>query len=234
MKQNVYFIYYIILSTLAVVLLLLVIFIGYSNLNTTKITDKLFVGVTFIVSSFFGISLAKYPGWLRRLTGYGNHNHTKKQTQNITQKHIGHHPKCDKFRSHIIKIKNKTYCAGCLGLEIGSIISIILMLIYIFVISSLSSNLFHLVVFFGIIIIAITYVEIMISIRLAIVHTVSNVFFVVSFLFIVIGVTEITRNGIYGIISVLLSFLWLDTRIQLSKRQHIQICKNCIKSCKMY
>ena len=131
-------------------------------------------------------------------------------------------------------MKNKTLCAGCLGLSIGAIISIILAIIYIVTIRKEPISGFYYVVFIGLIIIGLTYAEIMLPLRHAIVHVISNIFLVLSFLLITVSIFEITGNKIYGTISVIISFLWLDTRIQLSNWKHTMICEHCNETCKMY
>jgi len=234
LKQNKNIFYYIILSIAAAVLLLILIFLNPLNTTTIEIYDKLFVGGVFIISCIFGISLALYPRWFRRLTKHTTPRSNSKKSKKITRKYKGHHPDCGNFQSHTIGIKNKTLCAGCLGLSIGAIISIILAIIYIVTIGNESISGFYYVVFIGLIAIGLTYAEIMLPLRHAIVHAISNIFLVLSLFLITIGIFEITGNKIYGTISIIISFLWLDTRIQLSNWKHTRICEHCNETCKMY
>ena len=234
MKQvkNVY--YYLFLSIVAAALLLVLTFFSSSIINTIETYDKLFICGVFITSCILGISLAIFPGWFNRFTKHEKHDANRKIIQKITRKREGHHPDCDQFKNHTIKIKNKTLCTGCFGLSIGSVISIILMIIYVLIDSNQSSTIFHFLIFLGLIVIGLTYVEIILPVRNAVVHVISNIFLVISFLLITISIFEITGNKIYGTISVIISFLWLDTRIQLSNWQHARICKHCSERCKMY
>lgn len=235
MKQKTNVIYYLILSITAAILLLTLAFFNSSNTTSVDIYDKLFVGGVFITICLFGISLAIYPGWFKRFTKQEKHSPNKKQTQKTTRKRKGHHPDCDQFQNHTIRIDdNKMLCAGCLGLSIGAILSIFLMILYIVIGNELSFTTLYFFMFLGLIIIGLVYVEIMIPIENIIIHVLSNVFLVISFLLIVICIFETTGNKIYGAVSILLSFLWLDTRIQLSNWRHTLICKNCDENCKMY
>ena len=234
MKQKTNVIYYLILSITAAILLLTLAFFNSSNTASVDIYDKLFVGGVFITSCLFGISLAIYPGWFKRFTKQEKQSPNKKQTQKAARKRKGHHPDCDQFQNHTIRIDNKILCAGCLGLSIGAILSIFLMILYIVIGGELSFTTFYFFMFLGLILIGLVYIEIMLPIRHAIIHVLSNVFLVVSFLLIVVCIFEITGNKIYGAVSILLSFLWLDTRIQLSYWQHSLICNNCTEQCKMY
>ncbi len=188
----------------------------------------------FITSCIFGISLALYPRWFRRLTKHATHHLNSEKSRKITRKYKGHHPDCGNFQSHTIETKNKTLCAGCLGLSIGSIISIVLMIIYMVIIREKAATGFYYVVFLGLIIIGLAYVEIMLPIRHAVVHVISNIFLVLSFFLVTISIFEITGNKIYGMLGVIISFLFLDTRIQLSNWQHARICESCSETCKVY
>lgn len=226
--------YYLIISTAAAFLLLVLTFFSSSNINTIGTYDRLFVGGVFITSCIFGISLAIYPGWLRRSLKIGSHGVNRQHAQKTMMKWKGHHPECDQFQSHTIGMRNKKLCAGCFGLSIGSIISIFLMIIYVIIVSEWPSIIFHFLLFLGLIMIGLVYIEIMLPIRHAIVHVISNVLLVIGFLLIAIGILEITGSKIYGTISIFLSFLFLDARIQLSNWRHAQTCKNCSEKCKMY
>ena len=234
MNQNKNILYYIILSIAAAALLLILIFL--SPLNTTAIEtyDKLFVGGVFISSCIFGISLALYPRWFRRLTKHATPHQDGEKYKKNTRKYKGHHPYCDNFQSHTIETKDKSLCAGCLGLSIGAITSIVLTIIYMAIIREKAATEFYYVIFLGLIIIGLAYVEIMLPIRHAVVHVISNIFLVLSFFLVTISIFEITGNKIYGILSVLISFLFLDTRIQLSNWQHARICESCSEPCRMY
>jgi len=234
LKQKSIVIQYIIFSFIAVLLLLiLTLFVNPNNTNLS-IFDKSIIGILFIISCLIGISLTNNPGWIKRLLK----NQFQKTSNNKTKKNVrkreGHHPDCDKFNMHTIEIKNKKYCTGCLGISIGCIISIILMIFYILNNVKISSDILSYLVTLGFIILGLVFIEIMINRRKIFAHIFLNSLLVISFFLIVVGIFEITGSIIYGIICIILSFLWLDTRIQLSNYHHKKICINCNKSCKMY
>jgi hypothetical protein len=218
---------YIILSIIALVLILLIGFIGQSK--TVTILDKLIVGVIFIISLLFGISLAIRPGWYKRQNKNKGKDISKYKP---VSQFKGHHPNCDEFAGHIINIKNKTYCAGCLGLIIGSVVTIILILIYL--LSDVSLINFQIFLLIGILLIFTLFIVIIFFKRNPTIRVLSNSIFVFSFFIIVISILEITGTYVYGLLTGLFSFLLVDTRIQISKWSHINTCKNCKKECKMY
>jgi len=202
-----------------------------SNIITFK--DKLFVAGAFFTSCIFGISIAIYPNWWRK--NKKNTDHASDLSKGKTGKSFqGHHPDCSMFRSHIIIIKNKPRCAGCLGLIIGSLVSIFLMTLYLVIQFRLSIIMYYIFIIIGIFVLIFVYGEIILLKRQTFVHIILNILLIFSFLIITISVFEITKNLVYGVLTVLLCLLWLDTRIYISKYQHQRICASCKQSCKTY
>jgi len=226
--------YYLILSISAAFMLLLIAYIDYSDTNTIHNYSQEIVVGFFILSCILGISLAIRPRWYKKIIKRKDNNKIIKQTQKIRRKRKGHHPDCNQFKNHVVKIKNKSFCSGCLGLALGSAISIILIILYYTLTLQQRSTTFYLFIYLGLIIICFSYIEIMILKRNVIVHIISNILLVVSFFLITISVFELTKNLVIGMISILLSYLWLTTRVQISISRHILICNNCSKTCKMY
>jgi hypothetical protein len=37
-----------------------------------------------------------------------------------------------------------------------------------------------------------------------------------------------------GLVGIIICFLWLDTRIQLSRWNHLKTCRRCPKACKSF
>jgi len=226
--------YYIILSITAEILLLTICFLSYSSATSIDLSYKLFIGGLFIGSCLFGISIAQYPGWYKKLIHQKKHNLNKQQTNKTARKRKGHHPDCEPFQYHTIRTQKKIFCAGCFGLSLGSILSISVMVLYIIIENNMSSTLFYLFLFIGIIIIDLIFIETFLSIKNTMVHIIANVLLVISFLLICISILEITGNPLFVALGILFSILWLDTRIHLSNWRHTLICKNCGENCKMY
>jgi hypothetical protein len=70
--------------------------------------------------------------------------------------------------------------------------------------------------------------------RKPLVRVVTNAIFVFSFFFIIISILEITGSFVFGLLTGLLCFLFIDTRIKISKWTHIHTCINCERDCKRY
>jgi len=232
LNQNKMVFYYLLLSIIAIVFVLTMIFVR-SHANIITFYEKLFVAAIFFASCLFGISLAIYPNWWRTYTHQTNHT-SKVQEEKIKRSFQGHHPDCKTFKSHVIVIKNKPRCAGCLGLALGSLVSILLMALYLFLPYRLPVAISYILLILGIFALLLVYGEIILNNRHTLIHIIINSLLVLSFLVITISVVEITKGPVYGILTILICFLWLDTRIHLSNQQHKNICASCTKSCKTY
>jgi len=224
---------YIIFSFLAVVFVLILVFLNPNTTNIISFLERLFVAGIFITSCLFGISIATYPNWWRKIQQ--NKNKTLETKSGKSKRQFkGHHPDCNFFINHVIKIRKKTRCAGCFGLIIGSVISIFLMIFYLLIPPSQHLIIWYFILIIGLLIIPLIYLEIIFSKRNINIHIISNIVFILGFFCITISIFEITRNFIYAILAIIFCFLWLDTRIRLSKYQHSRICAFCKQTCKSF
>ncbi len=225
--------YYLLLSFIAVLLILIMIFLKPDTSNTTSFLDKVFVSFAFFASCVFGISIAIYPSWWRK--NKQNTDHISEiQPSKKSRSFQGHHPDCSMFSSHVIIIKNKARCAGCLGLIIGALASICLMILYLIFNIKFPTVMNYFILIFGILLLIFVYGEIIISKRNMFFHILLNCLLILTFFVITISVFELTKNPVYGLIAVIFCFLWLDTRIHISNYQHQRICASCAQECKSY
>jgi hypothetical protein len=234
LSQNKNIINYLILSTIGAALIVIIILLETSNIQDINNIDKLLISIAFVLSCVFGISLAIKPNWIQKISNRNTKPETGLQTKTKSRERQGHHPNCNQFKSHTIQIKNKIHCAGCIGLLLGGIISIVLVVIYLAFLSEIPFLVFQIFIISGFALISFNYLEIKLPVRNPRIHFVSNTLLIIAFLFVVIGMFHLTGNVLLGIFGVLFSFLWLDTRIQLSEWHHQSICKNCIEDCKEY
>jgi hypothetical protein len=202
--------------------------------NIVKEIDRIIIFLIFILISIFGVSLSFYPRWYKNIVTIKNNKIIKSDSNNKIRNREGHHPNCSKFKNHIIKIKGRKYCAGCFGLGVGSLISIFLLIVYIIIEKNQYLLLYQYSFCIGLLIIILSYIESLINNKKSIIHILSNIFLIIGFLLLSISTLENSNNLIYGLIGILASFLFLETRIQISMLHHINICSNCIEQCKMY
>jgi hypothetical protein len=204
-----------------------------SDSPTIAISEKEIIAAMFIMSSVVGISFTVSPNWVRRYLPQKKNNE-KNTNKEATRMFQGHHPDCHTFQNHRIQWKNKTWCAGCLGLLIGLNVSIMLMILYLLIDFRQPKMISYLLFIVGLFILTFVYFEIVYRNRHPLLHVFSNSLLPLSFFIITIAVVGLTGKLVYGFFTILLCFLWLDVRIQLSKWRHRLLCINCTEYCKMY
>lgn len=231
MRRKNVVIWYCVLS-LAAGLLLIVLSVFSERTGRLSESDKLMLGAVFIASCVLGVMQSAR---LHRPYGASNEDRTPAiSAENAPSiKRVGHHPSCGRFDEHVTNFRGREYCSGCMGLAIGSSISLVLMLVYLVV--EIGSTRFSLVaIFAGVILVSMDLTETAVHSRSDRIHVLANILLVVGFLLVTVGVLEATGNVIYGLLSILISFLWMDTRIQLSNWKHRNICQSCGRDCKSY
>jgi hypothetical protein len=224
---------YLIFSFLAAVFIGIFMITSPSDSPTISISEKGIIAGIFITSCVVGISFTLRPNWVRRYLPQ-----IKKREKNtrsgVMRSFRGHHPDCHTFQNHTIQWKDKTWCAGCLGLFIGLCVSILLMMLYIITDYTQLKMISYMLFILGLFILIVVYLEIMYGSRHPIFHVLSNGMLPLAFFSITISVVGVTGKYVYGLFTILLCFLWLDVRIQLSKWRHRLFCLDCTESCKMY
>lgn len=234
MNQKKVTITYLLLSATGIALLIFGSYFSSSHGGTTTQFDRRIIGIAFISSCILGLSLALKPNWLKGILNKEKEESPKRVQSPELRIRSGHHPKCEGFSSHVLRVNDNTYCAGCLGLAIGASIGILLLLQYLLV-----PDLFNLMPSFVMIVLGLVFIMINFAIvatrnKNSIVHVISNIILVTGFFLLVVGFFEITKSVSFGLLAVILSFLLLDTRIQLSHWHHRRTCIQCPDSCKVY
>lgn len=224
--------YYLALSVVAGIFVLVMVFLGSSGLGEVTFGTRAAVGGVYTASCLLGISIAIRPGWLRRVTNQTGHGPSTATADGRRRRRQGHHPDCEHFKGHTLQIGGKVLCGGCTGLALGSVVSIVGAASYMILSLNESRIVLFSILGAGLFVVSLCLVETRIPAREKSVHLLSNAFLVVGFLLVVTGVLELTAEMVFGLVAVLLSFLWLDTRIQISGWRHFEICKECTETCK--
>jgi hypothetical protein len=228
----------------AILITILVIFESSNNQpKNDTIENTAIVGFLFICVCIFGITLALWPNWLRKIKKNGFyisydrvHNNSKLSSHGIlhtqVQNHprrFGHHPTCGNFYGHTISYGGTVYCAGCLGLTLGAVFSIFFTSVFIFTKIILSTLISYLLIITGFLIISVTFYEVRAKSRNPVHHVMFNFLLILGFFFFIVSVVQVTNQLFLGVLALILSILWLDTRIQLSIVNHKKICFACSK-----
>jgi hypothetical protein len=217
----------------AVLIFVLVLIAGFEDKGVNS-SDRLFITGIFISCCLLGISFALRPNWIARFTKKADQDSNHGSTQITNKKRKGHHPDCPPFQDHIIESKRKVRCAGCTGLAVSSILSILLSVLYFIFIDQISTTFGLILIILGLSIITLNFLETVNSKTTGFVHLISNIFLVWGFFLVIIGTFHLTGSLLYGTFAVVISILWMDTRIQLSKWRHGNICRSCSETCKAY
>ncbi|HIH45274.1 MAG TPA: hypothetical protein HA257_09485 [Candidatus Methanoperedenaceae archaeon] len=206
-------------------LLLLAAAIVHASGKTIGSFDRAAVGGAFILCCAYGVYAAIRPG--QGTVKDRGHRHSQTKVD-------GHHPDCEHFRSHVVRIGHRTMCSGCLGLAAGAVVSAVLMLLYIAPAWELSVDAPQFLLPAGLGLVALNFVETALPGKNGYVHMLSNILLVTGFLSYTVGILQLTGSAAYGFFGIMLSFLWLDTRVVLSDQRHVYICQGCSETCKMF
>lgn len=226
--------YFLLISLLGTFILLLLLFLQAPSKTVYTWQNPLIFSL-FLSICFLGIIAGIYPAKCFKADKFKqNENHETKYKNKCHEiKFKGHHPVCENFKHHTFNFKGKTYCAGCSGLVIGAIISILSIIIYIFY-GSITN--YDLIIFItGIIstLIAI-YLPLIINLKKNIYKFSINVFFVLGTLLILIGINNINFSLAIHLYFIVLALIWIVARILISREIHQKICDECLlESCKV-
>jgi len=141
----------------------------------------------------------------------------------------GHHPNCESFRDHEFQIGNKTFCAGCTGLLIGALISLVTVSAYF--LSPVQLDIVIPLIGLGFItvlagLLTPTLITGRSTIRLAM-----NALLILGMSSILVGTDTLLRSIQIDLYLISLDVVWLTTRISLSQISHERICTYCTRKC---
>lgn len=196
--------------------------------------QKQLIGSIFASICILGIILGIFPSRCSRILHFRTKSDKKEQNESETTTigFVGHHPICGNFSAHILRFGSKTYCAGCTGLVLGAIISLLGISSYSFLDYDFGGNA-ALVFWVGFIAVVCGLLQYHLPDgNMGSIHLLFNVTFVLGALFLLIGIHEITRNFILEVYSLVLIVYWIMARIMTSQMKHRKICETCsLKSC---
>jgi hypothetical protein len=207
---------------------MLLMIIWASNLPT--ISDGLswrkpLIGSLFSLICILGILASIFPSECSKAF------HFRDMTKNVASHQIlraSHHPECERFSAHVVRIKGQKRCAACTGLLLGAVIALAGAFSYFS--GGLQIENAPLLVFVGAISVLAGFLQLMFRayVRLAL-----NSLFVFGAFLCLIGVDQASQSVAIDLFSVMLIVFWIFTRIQLSQWDHFRICDNCDSLCRV-
>ena len=186
---------------------------------------KPLIGSLFSLTCILGILASVFPSKCSEAF------HFREARTNVATRQIlsaSHHPDCEKFLAHVVRIKGCTRCAACSGLLLGAIIALAGACFYFS--SGLRIENARFLSLVGMVGVLIGFLQLRFKgyVRLA-----SNSLFVIGAFLCLVGVDQASQSVAIDLLSVILIVFWIFTRIQLSQWDHSRICDNCDSSCRL-
>ncbi len=207
---------------------------------TSRITFPLqawATGLIFTSICLLGITLGVVPSRCARAFHFRVHRKGIDATgpvpfQDSKVAFQGHHPACSHFAAHVVQIGDATYCAGCVGLVTGAVISLVGCVAYFFLRVSLGGVEWYLLgIGVGGVVGGVLQYHLFRGCSGA-AHFLVNVGFVVGAFLLLVAVNALRSNFALEAYLCALMVFWILTRITLSQREHTRICAACgIPSC---
>ncbi len=193
------------------------------------------IGAAFGAICILGIAAGLSPSRCNRLLARALHVQPKESEREEREKTLqgrrglssfGHHPNCGSFSSHVIRIRCRVYCAGCVGLVVGSSVALVGTCCYL-VLQSLSPQVVPVFFWFGLGSVTLGLLQYELSMNKASLHLLLNVIFVVGAFLLLVGVSEMNGSLSVGIYFLLVVLFLINVRTTLSRLEHERKCIAC-------
>jgi len=234
-------IYYLVLSFIGAGLLVVAAHQPRSALARVDQLDRSVMAAAFAAVCVVGLSMALSPNWIGRVFRQAPHGPApgagglgEVDDGMPRRARLGHHPDCDRFDGHRLRSGEGAHCAGCTGLAAGSLVGIALAIALALVPSGLDGAWARAVLYAGTALVLADLVTDIVPGRPAAAHAALDALMVVGAFMAVVGTLWSTRSLGYGLLAVLVTVMWVDTRVTLSAWRHIDTCGRCPEGCKAY
>ncbi|MCJ7633194.1 hypothetical protein MUP77_12485 [Candidatus Bathyarchaeota archaeon] len=212
---------------------------SFPVLTTIFAFQKNLISSFFVAICILGIVVGIFPSGCSRLLNFRNSNRENRKPP-LHQEYgpsiyfLGHHPTCGNFSIHILTIDGKTYCAGCTGLIVGALLSLVSVIFYSF--SNIQVGESSVPVFWiGFVVVSYGLFQYHLPGRnTSLLHVLVNTSFVFGAFLLLVGVHEITGSFVLEVYLFILMIYWIITRMIASQFAHRQICVACSKCCTYY
>ncbi len=226
------------LSLVAGVLVLAIALTGVAPEGDVAESDRRALGGALMLVCALGIVSALRPDWRRSVLagGEGPDGHGSPDADGPLPgpPRRGHHPECEGFASHTLGLLGRVRCAGCTGLAAGAFAVAVLVWLYAVEPSALDPMGGLAMVLAGLSLVALVLGTALVGKVRPWASLLLNALLVVGFALVSIGLLEATGELAWGLVGVVLSVLWMDTRIQLSRWNHAAVCALCPEGCVAY
>lgn len=227
---------YLVLSALAGAMVLIIALWDHSEDPDVGRTDRALLAIALNAAYIVGVSMALWPNWRSRL---GSPRQSREATPEDGPSlprppRRGHHPQCDAFTGHTIHWHGRTRCAGCLGLTVGALVAIGLTALYVVEPETLVWGYRPGLAVAGVALVAVGLFASLTGGLDPRAGLGLNALLMLGFALASVGLFESTGDLTWGLVGVVISALWMDTRIQVSRWNHAVVCVACEKDCVAY
>jgi hypothetical protein len=194
------------------------------------------VGTVFSIVCLLGILAGIYPSRCSTIFHFkrvkqGRLDQSPGDVQNEALRLRGHHPNCGRFDAHVFKIGRSVFCAGCIGLILGAVLSILGTILCFFLNLRFVQTYWLFWIGCGGVVCGLLQYHLF-SWGKSSIHLTVNTYFVFGVFLVLAQADRIAHSTIVDLYIVALSMFWLYTRIMLSKLDHRTLCETCpIKKC---
>lgn len=200
--------------------------------SADPILRKALVGLAFSAICFLGAIAAFRPRQCSRMAGFRTRSLPPQANRALEGvKMEGHHPCCGAFRTHVLSIRSRTLCVGCLGLSMGGLAAFAGALLYFFGNSDIWGH--GLLPFWlgglGVAVGLFHFWPLRLDRKAP--RFIANASLAFGAFLVVAKADELTQNLAVGFFLILLVVLWIVTRAALSNWDHQRICGSCARPC---
>ncbi|MCJ7770490.1 hypothetical protein MUP37_02810, partial [Candidatus Bathyarchaeota archaeon] len=216
-------------ESLSIVGLIMLAVATFRSPSSTQDSDLLrrLSGLVFASICILGAVAGTFPKTCSRTSHFVNRENPSRKEENSHEARIvftGHHPSCGQFNSHVLRFRDRTLCAGCAGLVLGAVISLVATASYLLFGLLAGGNMISFF-WFGFTAVALGLLQYHIPYGDAgLVHLLLNTSFVLGDFLLLVGVNEIAGNPVLSAYFLVLTIYWILARITVSRLEHHIVC----------
>jgi hypothetical protein len=191
------------------------------------------VGSVFAAVCILGIFAVLHPDSCSGILDFGKRDGYERNARRVRELALrGHHNTCEGYSSHVLRIGDRRFCATCSGLLVGAIVVLVGIGLYFFGNLQIGETPFMLVSVGAVGLVLGLFYPLIPRFRDGFTRfSVSMLFAVGSFL-ILVSMEEAAANTSIDFFFIVLTILWILTKMSISQWEHQRICSQCsLASC---
>jgi hypothetical protein len=210
-------------------LFLSILFVAYpfTSLEDDFAFRNLTVGSAFSAVCILGMFAALFPSSCSALPKFRKRNEHYQIFPIIHETTLqAHHPSCENYSTHILRIGNMKFCATCSGLVVGAAVALFGTGLCFF--AGLRIGDPFVLVSLGAAGVALGLLQSALpKFSSGSTRFLASILFVIGTFLMLIGLDGAVKNISIDLFFVVLSVFWIQTKIALSQRDHQQTCAKC-------